>query len=140
MTLKENHIVFGVLTIGAIALLVYLMRRSAAPAVAAVVAATPASSSPSYPNAAPIKTGDFNVGGNTLNLTYNTPGAGGLLPTLRVGAESGDAGCECNPETCQDAGQLTTVQTIPAPVYQRAADNFVSFKAKQSGFHSGSAA
>jgi len=133
--MKQNHLIFGLIGIGAVALLIYLMKQSGGSS--SVTAAAPASAvapaqntGPSYPNANPIQMGDFEVGGSPINLTYNT---GPQLPKVKVAKANGNgcgSGCGGCDKDCTLATALQTIQSIPEPVLQQAQDNLNSYTSK----------
>jgi hypothetical protein len=116
--LKEHYAVVAVLGVGVIALLVHLLRQSS-PAVAAASVPGAVASSPSYPNAQPIKLGNIDIGGSPSYISYNQgePGAGYGI--------DGAGGCGCsNPD------QLVVTPNIPSSVLQSGVDQLASFQAK----------
>lgn len=125
--MNKNHLWHvALLGIGAVILVIYLMRRSAAAPVAPAAAASAAA--PSYPNAQPIQLGDITIGGSPLNLTYNTQPGGSLISDVAVGDASGcdgSPGCEC-----AQVQTLTSINRIPAPILAASQKNYASLVSK----------
>lgn len=124
MDAKQKHYaVLALMGVGAIALLIYLMRRSSAGA-AAVPGNADATPGGGYPNSAPIKASSFDMGSSPLNLTYNY---GPQTPTVKTGGEV-DSGCGCD---SAGAG-FVTVQEVPQDVLSASQANFQGYLKKAS--------
>lgn len=142
LPIKDHHQVAMLLGAGAVALLVYLYKfspRAAAvgPAQPENTAAVVSSSAPQYPNAQPLAPVDMGgasgSGGDSpppSNLSYNQPSqGGGQIPTVSVLPLPATGSCGCQ-DSCIAAGQVVSVNRIPAPIYQAAATNLASFQTK----------
>lgn len=123
--MKEKYAHIGLLVVAAIAVLVFLLRRSAVPSGNGTLAAqSPASD---YPNAQPIKMGNFEVAGDSPTfLTINAPSHSLLGPRV-VPSLNNDCACEANP--C-DQFLLQGTQKVPESVLKSAQENFLSFEQK----------
>ena len=141
MTLKQEHLVVGLIGLGAVAVIVFLVyegrQQSGGGAVAEVPVPVPgpgAAQSPAYPNApTPI---NFEVGGSPVNLTYNTfpadfsPTGTQVRPLDSACGNGGCDGCGTGCDSCTQTQQPVTVQSVPPSVLAGAADNFSTFVAK----------
>lgn len=143
--MNKKYLEFGLLAVGLIALLWYLLKHSKASGAttAAASGTVPAAQNPgavpSYPAPpAAIQPGNIviNEPGTVPYLNYNR----GLDPASYGSAELTDganSACGCD----KQAGQPVNFPTVDAGVFQSAVDSFQSFLAKQGGASSnGSAA
>lgn len=138
MTLKQEHYIFGMLGLAAVAVLYFLYKESqtAQSAVpnpdgisgAGVVPMAP--SAQSYPSIAPIQLGDVILQQAPHEQLYNTQLDGAQLPRVKIGTAHSECGCE--DDDCEAAGTLVSVQTIPDHVFQAAVKNLHSYIAKGS--------
>lgn len=123
--LKQHHAVLALLGIGAVIVLLYLMRRSAG---APAATQTNAEGQQPYPNAGPIQLGDISIGGSPFNLVYNQaplPSNTGVKP------DAEKKGC-CSGGDCTIAGQIVSRNLIPEHVLVGAAQNFAGYVGKFS--------
>jgi hypothetical protein len=118
--MKQRHTMFAVLGVGAVAVLLYLMRKAPLQAAGGV---SVAASSPQYPNSQPLKLGDINVAGSPLNITYNI--APPAQPRNQIASDGSCAG-----DCCNDAGIFVNVNRIAPPVVDAATANLQGFAAK----------
>jgi hypothetical protein len=122
--MKKHAALIALLGIGAVILIIYLMRQQSAPAPA-VASNEDASPGGGYPNGAPISPSTFTVGGSPTNLTYNQSP---MTPTVQVGEPNEDeCECECG---AASATAFQTVQVVPPAVLQSGLDNLNSYYAK----------
>lgn len=119
---KQEYAIIGLLGVGAIIVLVYLARQKSSPAASVAAPDNAAVTPGSYPNAGTIHPSNFDVAGNTTNLTYNSAP---LAPTVQIGDSRNDS-CPCD-SRCDEAGFLRTVNIVPKGVLSAAVDNFNSF-------------
>lgn len=144
--MKQQHYIFGLVGIGAVAVLYLLWRENQS--AQNTVAATPVVTGngiPTYPNAAPINMGDVYISGATpSSQSYNAPADASLYDVVKVGPQPHDgtlqSACGCQDADCESAGVPVTFQTIPHDVLQRASESLSSFAAKTSGPTGGVAA
>jgi hypothetical protein len=123
--LKKEYYLFGLLGIGALAVLYFLWRENAA---ATSTAIPEPAGAPQYPNAAPINLGDVNLTETAPPyLTANVPLDGYNMPTVAVQDNSGGGCCV---DDCEAAGIPVTVQTIPKSVLDAGFENLKSYAAK----------
>lgn len=143
--MKEKYAHLALLAVGALLVLYWLYTRSQTAAAGAVGdggGGQPDNSSaaPAYPNAAPIQMGDITIGGSPTELIYNqqpvTEGADGIYDNPNLLATSAivtpDSGCGCDDPCAIPAGQITTVNNIPAPVFNAAVKNLDTLNQKMS--------
>lgn len=130
---QEKHLHFILLAIGALTLLLFLMRRSA---TAAEVVQAAAPDNGTYPNGNPIQLGDINIGGSPQFQSYNVPVGGRPdpdLPPISFTAPCGgcDANCTCGDTDngCGASGFVTSRSIAPTAI-QSAQANMQSFFAK----------
>jgi hypothetical protein len=140
VTVKQEHIVAGLIGLGAIAVLVYLYyeNSNSTPAAAAAPVPSPgAATAPAYPNSQPSL--NFEVGGSPINLTYNTfpPdfSAEGtqVAPLSSACGNGGCDGCGSDCDSCTQTQTPVTVQTVPPQVMQTAQSELNAYAAKQGG-------
>ena len=120
----KNREHLALLIVAAISVLIFLLRRGSVASGDGTMVAE--STAPQYPNAQPIKLGDFKVGDSPTFLTINAPPAGLLGPKV-VPNLNNDCACESNP--C-DVFMLQSVQKVPEDVLKSAQENFLAFEAK----------
>ncbi len=124
MDKKQKLIIAGALSIGAIILLIYLLRQKQATIVGAATGAGNSSGLPQYPAPQTIPPSSFQVGGSPTYLTFaSTP----PLPDYDI-ANPDVGGCGCDP--CGSATTLQVVSKIPPAVVKQAASNYSGYKAK----------
>jgi hypothetical protein len=135
MTVKQEHFIVGLIGLGAVAVIVYLMYESRQGQAAAVdVPSGQPAPGPTYPNA-PSPT-SFEVAPSPVNLTYNTfpPGfsATGISvsPPDSACGNGGCGGCGSGCDACAQAGVPVTVQRVPEQVLSVAADNLDAYRQK----------
>jgi hypothetical protein len=126
--MKDHHKIVALLGVGAVIVLILMLRRQGTASNGSLVADEAVQQPPSYPNAQPIQMGDIEVGGSPVNLTYNY---GQPLPTLSIGDNTGGQ-CGCD-ESCEQAGQKVTVQNVNPTVLKNAQENFSGFISKTGG-------
>lgn len=135
---KQDKIIAGLVVVGAIVAIVYLMKDSA-PQVSGADASTggltpPAAALPSYPNSQPINTGAINiVTGSAPDALYNVPVNGYPLSDFGVGDLGGDNSC-CDCDPCEQVTKLQSMMTIPPHVLERSVSNLKSYQAKRVMF------
>jgi hypothetical protein len=131
--MSKDHMLFGLLGLGAVAVLYLLWKESqAAPDVAAEPGPPEGSQLAAYPNVSPIRAGDFIING--AGLDNNVPSNGVQLPTVHVGEDSGDCPCDAG---CDSAGTPTTMQNIPDSVLKQSASDLESFEQRHVTFTQG---
>lgn len=126
--MKEKYTIWALLGIGAIILIIYLMRQNSNSEVAAVSAPASASAPP-YPNSNPIQLGDISIGGSPTNLTYNNNPGNQLVPTTAVQPPSDD-NCCCG--SSSSVSSLVSVNTIPQNIISNGIDNLKGYYNKIS--------
>lgn len=130
--MKQEHYIFGLISVGAIVVLYWLYQESQAAAPAAAGASPDLSSpapAPSYPNAQPIQLGNVYIGTTPAAQSYNVQPNGAQLATVAaVGTPQSECGCEDS--DCEAAGVPVTVQTIPQSLVNSAAKNLATFTSK----------
>lgn len=125
--MKQQHYIFGLLGIAAVAVLYFLWRESSGGSGTSGIP-EPAGA-PQYPNASPINLGDVNITDTAPPyLTANVPLGGYNVPTVQISGPSASGGC-CE-DDCEPAGIPVTVQTIPQSVLDAATANYQSYVAK----------
>jgi hypothetical protein len=128
MTLKKDHYIFGLLALGAVAVLYYLYQENQAASPAADSGAiVPEPSYPSYPNAQPIQMGNIYLGTPPASQLSAAPN---VTPAATVQVGNAQSECGCDDDDCAAAGVPVTVQTIPAPILQAATSNLDSYITK----------
>lgn len=130
--MKNNLHIFGLLGVGAIALLIYLMLRNHGGSTA-VQAVPTASANGNYPNSQPINMGNIEVGGSPLNITYNQQP---IPPDVNIGTAAESCGADC----CSDVQTLTSVQNVTPALLESSKTNLLSFVKKGAAFTSAPAA
>lgn len=123
MTNRERYIFAGLIGVGALVLLAYLLRNSSGQA-AATGSDNAGAASGDYPNGQPIPASTFVVGGSPSNITYNQ---GPPIPDVALRVPD-VGGCDCDP--CGAALSLQTVQSVAPDVYKSSVANLQSYKAK----------
>lgn len=98
--MKDRFPIIALLGLGAIVLIIYLLRQKSSPA--SVSASTPvaagASPLPSYPAPAPIKLGD---------ITINSPIDISNAPPPTSGISGNNGGCDCEATDCNTSSTLS---------------------------------
>jgi hypothetical protein len=120
---QKHYAVLALISVGAIALLVWLMRQKGG-APSSVPSNADAAPGGGYPNSGPITPSQFDVGSSPLNLTYNY---GPQTPTVKTGGEV-DSGCGCD----SAGASFVSVQNVPQDVLSEAQANFSSYLKKAS--------
>ncbi len=139
MTLKQEHWIVGLIGLGAVAVIVFLMyeSRNAQPAAASEEIPSGGSAQPPaqpYPNA-PSNL-NFEVGPSPVNLTYNTlpPDFSGsgvqVAPISSACGNGGCDGCGSGCDSCALTQQPVSVQKVPPQVLSAAVDNFQGYASK----------
>jgi hypothetical protein len=145
MTLKQDHYIFALVGIGAVAVLylLYKENQAAQDAAPAGIPVPVAGSQPqlSYPNSAPIDMGNVTINEAQAPSAqlYNTPFDASHFRAVEVNASQGTehSGCGCPDQACDQAGIPVTRQHIPESILRRAVDNLASFQAKTTAPVSG---
>lgn len=129
MDIKQEHLIVGLLGVGAAVVIYLLWRDAQAAAVPAAIPGPPEGSTISaYPNVAPIAPASFNINGFNPDSVGNVPVNGVQIPRVDIGAGDGEGGC-CENE-CADAGVLQSIQTIPPHVLDRAVSDLGNYQQK----------
>ena len=140
MTLKQEHYIVGLLGLGSVLVILYLLYegKQSAPAAVDGVNPPPGVSVPTYPNSQPIKTGDITINGYAPDSLPNVPVNGIQIPTVET-EPSLAGGCNgCGSDTyCDDAGLVVSMQKIPQSVLDTAIANLQSFNQKRITFTQG---
>lgn len=141
MTLKQEHYIFGLLGIGAILVLVYLMHEKNG-AVGPVAGSTPdagvGNAFPQYPNSKPIKTGDITINGFAPDSLPNVPINGVQIPQVETEPDLSGGCSGCGSDTyCEDAGITVSTMKVPQRVLDAAVSNLQSFQQKRITFTQG---
>lgn len=137
MNLKQEHYVFGMIGLAALAVLYFLYRESQATnraavnpdAISGVAVPSAVSTSQVYPTAPKLGDIVFNEQAPPEQL-YNAAMDGAQLPDIQIDPGSGYSDSCC--DDCEAAGTPTTVQHISEDVFTAAKDNLASYQNKVS--------
>lgn len=131
MNVKQEHLIFGLIGVGA-AIVLYLLyvesQSGGASSAAAAEAPIPGGSSvQSYPNPNPIQLGDVTINETTPGyMTGNRTGRE-FNPVKVTGKGAGLDHCGCEDNDCDAAGVPVTEQKIEQSVLDAAENNLNSF-------------
>lgn len=137
--MKMPHIHFGLLAMGAVAVILWLLYEKNLQANALAPSAfTPGMELPgqpgTYPNIPQIARQNFDISGLARNALSNLPIGGYKVPTYQIqmpGSATGGGGCSCE-DSCDAAGTPVNSQLIPGWVVNQGAQNLQNFAYKLS--------
>jgi hypothetical protein len=132
---KQQHYIFALVGIGSLLVLYMLWREMQQQPAASSVIPSP-SGGPQYPTipVPAIDLGDVILSAPPATV-YNVPLDGEQLPTVKIGSELSDCGCQDN--DCEQAGLPVTIQTVSPSVLKQSVLNLDSFRAKTQPVLSG---